>query len=311
MHSTLPPSKGQDLIHRNRLQKLRNQELNTTKSQLTSLHKSIQQRVSIEEELVDTLLVAQQALTTKDATICTLQTELHSLLATKALTQNKERMMAEVKLMSLKNNQLQEAQYHLSMAQADQEIQSLKQQILLHEVRETKQKVEFNSLTSRVGQLQQTVRNVTQLRQKEEHQYQEKIKQVVQQIHLAREDVKHSKIAATQQQRAACNACEQRFSKQLIAKDALLRESREVLRKQKGMNEALQEEIKKLVIRNMEDTRKQAEIFQRSMLNNFKDRMYGKELVQRLASVVEDKMVFISRIEKSFMADTETKRRMS
>ena len=183
MHSTLPPSKGQDLIHRNRLQKLRNQELNTTKSQLTSLHKSIQQRVSIEEELVDTLLVAQQALTTKDATICTLQTELHSLLATKALTQNKERMMAEVKLMSLKNNQLQEAQYHLSMAQADQEIQSLKQQILLHEVRETKQKVEFNSLTSRVGQLQQTVRNVTQLRQKEEHQYQEKIKQVVQQIH--------------------------------------------------------------------------------------------------------------------------------
>ena len=56
----LAPQKGQDLIYRNRLQSIRNEEMRSTKLQLERLVSTIEQRVSVEGKLKQALLQKDQ-----------------------------------------------------------------------------------------------------------------------------------------------------------------------------------------------------------------------------------------------------------
>jgi chromosome segregation ATPase len=295
----LAPQKGQDLIYRNRLQSIRNEEMRSTKLQLERLVSTIEQRVSVEGKL-------KQALLQKDQEIKCLK----QLLEEKLYVDEKKEIASQVNLMISKNEQLREAQYHLSMANATAAVTQLEEklakQTALYNMRETRTTVELKSSQSRIAKLQQTVRNVNLLRKKESEEHQRKSQEIAKKVTAMKDEVTKTLKQTEDYSKEVEKAREEReeLLKKINNKDVLLKNARDALKQQKDYSKSLEEEIKKVMIRNQKDIELQANKFQSILEDNYHERNDSKELLQRLTKLMESKMSFITRIASS-VAETK------
>ena len=82
----------------------------------------------------------------------------------------------------------------------------------------------------------------------------------------------------------------------LISKDALLNESRQLLSKEKGVNDELKIEMKMMMMRNENKIQEQANAYQRTMLNNYTEQKETSKLMERLQILADEKMMFIDNL---------------
>ena len=87
----------------------------------------------------------------------------------------------------------------------------------------------------------------------------------------------------------------------LISKDALLNESRQLLSKEKGVNDELKirVEMKMMMMRNENKIQEQANAYQRTMLNNYTEQKETSKLMERLQILADEKMMFIDNLADS------------
>ena len=287
-----------NLIYRNQLQTMREDALHATTRQFQQLQLSIQQRVRLECELHKNLTLAQQTILNKDNEITALQQRLHQ----QQFMENTDAKANEVKRMTSKNEQLRNAQYHVSMKKLSEETKTLKEKLAKQkafgEMAESRMALEMKSFRNRIDQSQKTIRNLKQLRETEQQKFQQEMDKVKSKILDMKKETKATLLQTSQATQEATKACDDRdaLMKQLSHKNALLKESRNLLAQQKQYNAALQEEMKKIVIRNERDIEHQARTFQETLLTQYHERNDQAQLLQRVKDLAERKMSFIAAV---------------
>ena len=301
----LSPKSGQHEIYLNRLQNQRNEVLATTQQTIERLEYSIQQRLDIEINLSFRLNTAELELQTKNDHIKTLQTEINSLLTAETLEKRTQKNISQIKSLSTKNEKLQESQFHLALAEASNKVKALKKkytnkisrQKALSDMREDKLSTELVSLRKRISKFQTTVKNVNKLRKTDVTKYNKKISDIMKEVKTMKQAVSKSQ----QSQKAAIKLTKENevLIQKLISKDALLNESRQLLSKEKGVNDELKIEMKMMMMRNENKIQEQANAYQRTMLNNYTEQKETSKLMERLQILADEKMMFIDNLADS------------
>lgn len=303
----LSPKSGQHEIYLHRLQNQRNEVLATTQQTIERLEYSIQQRLDIENNLSTRLNTAELELQTKNDHIKTLQTEINSLLTAETLEKRTQKNISQIKSLSTKNEKLQESQFHLALAEASNKVKALKEkytnkisrQKALSDMREDKLTTELVSLRKRISKFQTTVKNVNKLRKTDVTKYNEKISDIMKEVKTMKQAVSKSQ----QSQKAAIKLTKENevLRQKLISKDALLNESRQLLSKEKGVNDELKirVEMKMMMMRNENIIQEQANAHQRTMLNNYTEQKETSKLMERLQILADEKMMFIDNLADS------------
>jgi len=158
--------------------------------------------------------------------------------------------------------------------------------------------LEMKSFRSRIDQFQTTIRNLKQLRATEKQKYQQSLDKVQQKIVAMKVEIKATLLQTSQATKEATKACEDRdaLMKKMLHKDALLKESRDMLRQQKEYNAALQEEMKNILVRNEREIENQARKFQHILVEKYNERNDRTLLLQRVKKLAERKMSFITAV---------------
>jgi len=306
----LSPTQGHDLVYLNRLRHLRIDTRASTHNIIEQLKLSIQHRFTIEQTLAVQLSEAQLAVSSRDNKINILQTEINTLLATDKLQKRSKSNEKKIVITSKKNEKLRDAQYHLALAEASSKVKTLKEklskQTAVFKVRQSRSMTEITMLRARIGKLQVTVRNVNVLRATEKQRYKNSLSCVMKEISTMKKDVGKAKQSSKQADKNVKQLSTEKIQLlvQLNGKDVLLKESRNMLTQQKGLNAALQGELKMLVARQEIRVANQEQKYEQLMLHNFNDQRQTGRLLERLSLLADRKMGFIGTLADS-IAETK------
>ena len=188
------------------------------------------------------------------------------------------------------------------MKKLSEETKTLKEKLAKQkafgEMTETRMALEMKSVRNRIDQSQKTIRNLKQLRETEQQKFQQGMEKVKEKMLVMKKETKATLLQTSQATQEATKACDDRdaLMKQLSHKNALLKESRNMLAQQKQYNAALQEEMKKIVLRNEKDIENQARTFQETLLTQYHERNDQAQLLQRVKDLAERKMSFIAAV---------------
>ena len=153
------------LIYLNQLRNLRNGEQQKTDATINLLLKSVENRITAERMLTDTLAGTQVALAASQEEANYLRTQITTLLTSQSMFDTSTLMKKQITEATNTNKMLKISQYHTSLADASLQIEQLKRQLskqkTLDEMNQARTAAELRLLRPRVEQLQETARNVT------------------------------------------------------------------------------------------------------------------------------------------------------
>ena len=295
------------------LERVCHAERERTHLQLLALQDQVAERNDREARLAGALRAARAQADAARAECAELRAQLAATASAEKLREGAAAQVKTLRALWAKNVDLKAQQYDVSLARLKKQVKeaavaAAKEKAVVA-LRERQQARDYRKLEHRILMLQDTVRNVNTLREKEKQECAKKLAAVREEVGRTaarlRQDREQAELSRSSLE--ALKAERKALHVRLAARDEMLRESVALLKQERAKNQALREELRRQTNKFEADAARQADV---AMERVMRERTYTERVerdVVRLRDVVERRLSFceeVSALARAGVADS-------